>query len=375
MRTPFYDCHVKYGGKIVDFFGFELPVQFGGIIKEHNRVREHAGLFDVSHMGEFFLEGKGAIEFADKLVPNRISELVDGQAIYTPLCREDGTTVDDLLVYRIDAENVLLVVNAANIEKDFTHISGIKRPESVRLENRSDQFAQLAIQGPKAAYIVQGLIEEGQHVDNIGFFHFVRCRFAGVQAIVSRTGYTAEDGFEIYFDSLNKAKDVWESIMETGKEYDLAPIGLGARDTLRFEGCLMLYGNDLNDTTNPLEARLNWTVDWDSDFIGREALLEQKEKGYSRRLAGLELIDRGIARHGHEVYSMDERKIGVVTSGTKCPTLNRIMAMAYIDSPTWKRGNEVLIKVRNKFIKAKTVKMPFYKKAALTVVNEKTNEQ
>ncbi|PLX17006.1 MAG: glycine cleavage system protein T [Candidatus Muiribacterium halophilum] len=370
MRTPFYDCHVKYGGKIVEFCGYELPIQFEGIIKEHNRVRENAGLFDVSHMGEFFLEGKGAIEFADKIVPNRVSELVDGQALYTPLCREDGTTVDDLLVYRMDAENVLLVVNAANIDKDFAHISSIDRPESVKLTNRSKDFAQLAIQGPKAPYIVQKLIEEGRNVDNIGFFHFERCLFAGVQAIVSRTGYTGEYGFEIYFDSLDKAHDVWESIMEAGKEYYVQPIGLGARDTLRFEGCLMLYGNDLNDTTTPLDAKLNWTIDWNSDFIGKAALLKQKEEGYSRRLAGLEIIDKGIARHDYEVYSLDEKKIGVITSGTKCPTLNKIMAMAYIESPLWKKGNEVLVKVRNKFIKAKTVKMPFYKKPALTMVNK-----
>ena len=367
MRTPFYECHVKYGGKVVDFHGWELPIQFEGIIKEHNCVRQKAGLFDVSHMGEFFVTGKGALEFVNLVVTNNVEKLVDGQALYTPMCRKDGTIVDDLLVYRFNSSKILLVVNAANIEKDFSHICSIENKYGVKIENVSEKYAQLALQGPEAAFIIDTLIE--QNVDEIGFFHFIQTKINSVPVIVSRTGYTQEDGFEIYFSDLNNAVDVYEKIMESGKKYGLCPIGLGARDTLRFEGGLMLYGNDLDDTTTPLEARLNWAMDLEKEFNGRHALLEQKENGIERRLTGLKMIDKGIPRNGYEIYDSEKNLVGRVTSGTKSPTIGDSLALGYVKHPLWKKDIELYIKIRDKFLKCITVKYPFYKKPSLTMVH------
>ncbi|MCK9223571.1 MAG: glycine cleavage system aminomethyltransferase GcvT [Candidatus Muirbacterium halophilum] len=367
MRTLFYELYGKYGGKVVDFHGWELPIQFEGIIKEHNCVREKVGLFDVSHMGEILVTGKGAIEFVDFAVTNNVQKLVNGQILYTPMCRQNGTIVDDLLVYKFNDEKILLVVNASNIEKDFSHLKSLINKHNVKIENLSSEYVQLALQGPKAAFIIDELIEE--NVDNIGFFHFIETSIDSVPVLISRTGYTQEDGFEIYFTKLSKAHFIYEKIIKQGEKYGICPIGLGARDTLRFEGGLMLYGNDLDDTTTPLEARLNWAMDLEKDFNGSIALLKQKEQGIERRLTGIKMIDKGIPRQGYELYDIDKNLVGVVTSGTKSPTLGEALALGYVKHPLWKKDIELYIKIRDKFLKCITVKYPFYKKPSLTMVN------
>ena len=369
MRTPFYECHKKYGGKIVDFHGWDLPIQFEGIVKEHQTVREKSGLFDVSHMGEIIIKGQEAAKFTDFIVTNSVYKMNINDAIYTTMCRSNGTVVDDLLVYKMSEDEFFLVVNASNIEKDFNHILKESRNFKTEVKNVSENYAQLAVQGPTAAFVVNSLISENICVDEIGFFKFRKTVFAGVEAIVSRTGYTTEDGFEIYFTDLSQAEKVWEAIIEAGKEFGLKPIGLGARDTLRFEGCLMLYGNELDDETTPLEARLNWAVDFEKEFLGKEELLKQKLDGIKKKLVGVEITEKaGIARHGYEVFDKDKNKTGYVTSGSKSHTLDRNLALAYVNVNVSKPGNEIYIKIRDKYIMAKVVKIPFYRRPESTVV-------
>ncbi|MGM0606854.1 MAG: glycine cleavage system aminomethyltransferase GcvT [Candidatus Muiribacteriota bacterium] len=368
MKTPFYESHKKYNGKFVNFYGWKLPVQYEGIIKEHHNVRESAGVFDVSHMGEITIKGKQAQKCTDYLVTNSVYKMKQNEALYTPICKENGTCVDDLLVYKFSENNFLLVVNAANVEKDFKHIKKISKIFDVEVRNETEKYGQLAIQGPNAAFIVNKLLEEDICVDNIGFFKFIKTNFAGVEAVVSRTGYTGEDGFEIYFTQLDKADELWKKIFEAGAQFNLKPAGLGARDTLRFEAGLMLYGNELNEDTTPLEARLKWTVDFDKEFNGKEALLKQKIKGIKKRLCAVEILDKGgLARKGHEIFK-EGKKIGEVTSGTKSPTLSKTLALAYVDKGFSKPKNFFEVKVRKKMLKARTRKFPFKKKTKLTSV-------
>ncbi len=365
-RTPLFEELKKLGGKMVPFAGYEMSVQFAGIIEEHNTVRKAAGLFDVSHMCEFWLDGPDALEYAHWLVTNDVKGLVDGQVCYTPMCRPDGGIVDDLLVYRYGTERVLLVVNAACHDKDLAHVRENVRG-NVRVTDRSYETAQVALQGPRAFEIL-GRMPGGAAFTGLEFFHFAEGTLAGAPCLVSRTGYPAEDGVEIYCANEHMVQ-VFHAIMEAGAPLGLKCIGLGARDTLRLEGKLALYGNDIDLTTSPLEAGLGWTVKWDvGDFNGRAALVAQKEKGLARRLLGIEMTGKGIARHGYPVVAAGAdaaaAPIGHVTSGAPSPTLGKNIGLAYLPNPGYKIGDRVGIVIRERVIDAVIVKTPFYKRPA-----------
>ncbi|MFT9486338.1 MAG: glycine cleavage system aminomethyltransferase GcvT [Tepidibacillus sp.] len=359
-RTPLYPLYEKYGAKLVDFGGWELPVQFSRISDEHQAVRERAGLFDVSHMGEVEVKGKDALNYIQKIITNDASKLVDGKALYSPMCYPDGGTVDDLLVYRYVEDHYLIVINAANIEKDFewfqSHLEG-----DVHIKNISDQVSQLALQGPLAEKVLQKMADTD--LSSIEPFYFVpEANIEGIRAMVSRTGYTGEDGFEIYLSNADAPK-LWEKILEVGKDEGVLPCGLGARDTLRFEAKLPLYGQELSKDISPIEAGLGFFVKLDKgDFIGKAILAEQKEHGAPRKLVGIEMIDRGIPRSHYLVYVGDE-VIGEVTTGTQSPTLQKNIGLALIKKEHADIGNEVFVEIRNKKLKAKIVKTPFYKRS------------
>ncbi|MCZ0754647.1 glycine cleavage system aminomethyltransferase GcvT [Anoxybacillus sp. J5B_2022] len=360
QRTPLFPLYAEYGAKTIDFGGWELPVQFSSIKEEHEAVRTRAGLFDVSHMGEFEVKGKDSLAFLQKMMTNDVAKLTDGRAQYTLMCYEDGGTVDDLLVYKKADDHYLLVVNAANIEKDFAwlqeHVVG-----DVELANISNDIAQLALQGPLAEKVLQPLT--ATDLSAIKFFAFSDdVDVAGVQALVSRTGYTGEDGFELYCRA-EDAQTLWRTILEAGKEEGVLPCGLGARDTLRFEACLPLYGQELSKDITPIEAGLGFAVktNKDVDFFGKEVLKKQKEEGTTRKLVGIEMIDKGIPRHGYAVYVNNEQ-IGFVTTGTQSPTLKKNIGLALISTAFSSLGTEVEVDVRGKRLKAKVVATPFYKR-------------
>lgn len=357
-KTPLYENHIKWGGKIIDFGGWALPVQYKGIIDEHNQVRSHAGLFDVSHMGEVRVTGEDAEKYLQRMVTKDISEAAAGQAIYTPMCYEDGGVVDDLLIYKLSNEEYLLVVNAANTDKDFDwllqHVDG-----DVTVVNESADYAQLALQGPKAEEILQRLTDKP--LNDIRFYRFdANVDVAGIPAIVSRTGYTGEDGFELYVKS-EFASELWEKLLETGKDDGLMPIGLGARDTLRFEVALPLYGNELAKDITPLEAGIGFFVSLDKDFIGKEVLSKQKNEGVRRKIVGFEMVGRGIAR-SHQTVEIDGEEVGFVTSGSFAPSLKKNMGLALIKKEYAEIGTELDIMIRSKPVKAAVVKKPFYNK-------------
>ncbi|MBR7554197.1 glycine cleavage system aminomethyltransferase GcvT [Allobacillus sp. GCM10007491] len=361
-QTPLYSVYKEYGGKTIDFGGWALPVQFAGIKEEHHTTREKAGLFDVSHMGEIAVKGENSESFLQKMVTNNVSKIKIGQAQYTFMCNEHGGVIDDFLIYKLDENDYLLVVNAANTEKDF---NWLKRHQTngVDVEDVSPQYAQLALQGPKAEQILQKLTDS--NLKEIKFFRFdASVEFHGIEgkAIVSRTGYTGEDGFEIYLQSSSVAA-LWKAILEAGEEEGIQPVGLGARDTLRFEAGLALYGQDLSEEITPIEAGLGFAVkiDKEADFIGKEALTEQKTNGSSRKLVGFEMLDKGIPRHGYEVLK-NENVIGHVTSGTQSPTLGKNLGTALIPSDLANEGEEIDIQVRKKTLKAKIIPTPFYKR-------------
>ncbi|WP_017726975.1 glycine cleavage system aminomethyltransferase GcvT [Halalkalibacterium ligniniphilum] len=359
-KTPLYEVYQQYGGKTIDFGGWALPVQFSSIKEEHEAVRTKAGLFDVSHMGEVEVKGPNALLYLQKLVTNDVGKIIDGQAQYTAMCDENGGTVDDLLIYRRTSDHFLLVINAANIEKDVQWMNA-HAIDDVEITNVSDQIAQLALQGPKAEIVLQTLTDAD--LSTIQFFHFVdEVDVAGVKTLVSRTGYTGEDGFELYCQR-EDAKRLWQKILEAGKEAGVMPCGLGARDTLRFEAKLPLYGQELSRDISPLEAGIGFAVKLNKevDFVGREALKKQKEAGLKRRLVGLEMIEKGIPRTGYEVYSGDKR-IGFVTTGTQSPTLKKNVGLAILDIEFTKLETEVDVQIRKKRLKAKVVTIPFYKR-------------
>lgn len=359
-RTPFYPLYAAYpDARCIDFGGWELPVQFTGIQKEHEAVRTRAGLFDVSHMGEFYVTGAGAEAFLQRMTTNDVTRLGDGQAQYTLLCNPEGGTVDDLLVYRLGEERYLLVVNASNIGKDFewlrSHLEG-----GIQLENRSDDTVLLALQGPLAEQILSAVTDTD--LQALKPFHFVeRAAVCGTEVLLSRTGYTGEDGFELYAP-VQAAQALWNGLLEAGEPLGLTPAGLGARDTLRFEAKLPLYGQELSPTISPLEAGLGIFVKLDKgDFIGREALAKQKEAGVPRKLVGLEMIDRGIPRPHYPVYA-DGVRIGEVTTGTQSPTLKRNLGLALVDAAYAAIGTKLSVDIRGKQLQAEVVKAPFYKK-------------
>lgn len=357
LRTPLFESYRKYGGKTIDFGGWELPVQFSSIKEEHEAVRTKAGLFDVSHMGEILVSGPKSLEFLQNLLTNDISKIKDGQAQYTAMCYPDGGTVDDLLTYRFDEENFMLVVNASNIEKDFEWMQK-HSIEGVTLENVSDSYGLIALQGPLAEEVLQRSTDE--NLSEIKPFRFKKdVVIAGQPVLISRTGYTGENGFEIYA-SPDAVIALWEEIL---KEEEVIPAGLGARDTLRFEACLALYGQELSKDISPLEAGINFVVKLaKEDFIGKEALAAQKENGIPRKLVGIEMIDKGIPRTGYAVYLNDE-KIGEVTTGTQSPTLKKNIGLALVSAEHAELGKEFEVEIRNKRLKAVTVETPFYKRS------------
>lgn len=361
QRTPLFESYAKYGGKTIDFGGWELPVQFSSIKEEHEAVRTKAGLFDVSHMGEIFVTGKDSLAYLQQLVTNDVSKIQNGQAQYTAMCYENGGTVDDLLVYKIEDGHYLLVVNASNIEKDFEWMQKTVFGD-VKLENHSEAYGLLALQGPLAEKILQRMT--GEDLAEIKAFRFkTDVSIDGHSVIVSRTGYTGEDGFEIY-GSPEAVVALWDAILAEGAEDGLVPCGLGARDTLRFEACLALYGQEISENITPLEAGLNFVVKLNKEeaFIGKEALAFQKENGIPRKSVGIEMIDKGIPRHGYAVYSSGE-KIGEVTTGTQSPSLKKNIGLALISKEHAELGSEVEIEIRNKRLKAKIVETPFYKRS------------
>ncbi|MGZ4159343.1 MAG: glycine cleavage system aminomethyltransferase GcvT [Neobacillus sp.] len=360
-RTSLFNVYKEFGGKTIDFGGWELPVQFSSIKEEHEAVRTKAGLFDVSHMGEVEVKGTDSLNYLQKMMTNDVSKLKNGGAQYTAMCYENGGTVDDLLVYKLEDNHYLLVINASNIEKDYkwleSHLAG-----DVRIENLSEKTAQLAIQGPLAEKVLQKLVE-GSDLSEIGFFKFQQAiKLADKTALVSRTGYTGEDGFEIYCNS-NDAVELWRAILKAGETEGVLPCGLGARDTLRFEANLALYGQELSPEISPLEAGIGFAVklNKESDFIGKEVLLTQKMNGTPRKIVGIEMIDRGIPRHGYPVYKGEEQ-IGEVTTGTQSLTLKKNIGLALITSEFTGLDTEVEVEIRGKRLKAKVVPTPFYKR-------------
>jgi aminomethyltransferase len=357
-RTPFYDIHVALGAKIVPFAGYEMPVQYSGITEEHMAVRQAAGMFDVSHMGEFILKGPHALDLVQKVTSNDASLLTDGKVQYSCMPNDTGGIVDDLLVYRLDAETYMLVVNASNMEKDWNWIS--KHNEwGVEMKDISDRTALLAVQGPDAARLLQSLTSED--LSSISYYTFRRGVFAGVSnVIISATGYTGAGGFELYFDEQHAAA-VWNAIMDAGKPFGLMPAGLGCRDTLRLEMGFCLYGNDIDDTTSPIEAGLGWITKFTKDFVNRAAIEEQKKNGPSRKLVGFRMLERGIPRHDYPIVDAGGKVIGKVSSGTQSPSLKEAIGMGYVETAHSKTGSEIFIDIRGKAIKAEVVKIPFLK--------------
>jgi aminomethyltransferase len=362
QKTPLNAVHRELGGRMVDFGGWDMPVQYtAGTLAEHLRTRNSCGLFDVSHMGEIHVDGKDAIPFVNSLTTNNVKRLVDGQAHYSALTYENGTGVDDLLVYRFGEEKLLLVVNAGTQEKDWEWISSHRGDFDVDLRHASVEYCQIAIQGPKAISILQQLTDT--KLEEIGYYHFQNGQVDGIPSIISRTGYTGEDGFEVYADA-SKAVQLWNKMLETGgygNEDGILPCGLAARNTLRLESAMSLYGHEISDEITPLEANLGWICKLKTDFIGRDALREQKASGLTKKLVGFEMKDRGIARDDFDVY-IDDIKVGIVTSGSHAPFLKKSIGFAFVPTEFANIGQEIRIDVRGRMLLAEVVPTPFYKR-------------
>lgn len=358
-KTAFFDIHRGLGAKIVEFAGFEMPVQYSGIIEEHRRVRESVGVFDVSHMGEVEVWGNGALEFVQRVTVNDASKLNEGRVQYSAMCYENGGIVDDLLVYNM-GDHFMLVINAANIPKDIEWLQKNVAGD-MRLKNRSDDISLLAVQGPKSLATLQKLTTA--ELGSIEYYHFVRQKLAGVDMIISRTGYTGELGFELYFPSdTQTGRKVWNAVMDAGKEFGIGPIGLGARDTLRLEMGFCLYGHDIDQTTNPLEAGLGWITKLDKgDFLGSAAIKKTKQAGLRRRLVGFTFNDKAFPRQGYPINS-NGNTIGNVTSGTFSPILDRGIGMGYVDVNHAKAGTAIGVVIRNKEVPATVSPLPFIAK-------------
>lgn len=350
--------HQSLNAKMVPFAGYMMPVSYEGVNIEHETVRNAVGVFDVSHMGEFLITGENALDLIQKVSSNDASKLVDGKAQYSCLPNENGGIVDDLIIYRINAEKYLLVVNASNIEKDWDWISQHNTMDAT-MRDLSDEYSLLAIQGPKAARAMQSVTDVD--LENMKFYTFEVAEFAGVQnVIISATGYTGSGGFEIYFKN-EDAEQIWNKVMEAGADFGIKPIGLAARDTLRLEMGYCLYGNDIDDTTSPIEAGLGWITKFTKDFINSENLKKQKEEGPERKLVAFELNERGIPRQGYDIVDENGRIIGNVTSGTMSPSLDKGIGMGYVPSEIAKPGEQIFIQIRKKAVPATQVKLPFYK--------------
>ncbi|HET7361772.1 MAG TPA: glycine cleavage system aminomethyltransferase GcvT [Salinimicrobium sp.] len=356
--TALTSTHISLNAKMVPFAGFNMPISYEGVNAEHHTVRNGLGVFDVSHMGEFLISGENALELIQKISSNDASKLKDGQAQYSCMPNEEGGIVDDLIIYRFNAEKYFLVVNASNIEKDWNWISQQNTMDAT-MQDLSDDYSLLAIQGPKAAEAMQTLTEVD--LKNLKFYTFKVAEFAGVpQVIISATGYTGSGGFEIYCKN-EDAQKIWEKVFEAGAEFGIKPIGLGARDTLRLEMGYCLYGNDIDDTTSPIEAKLGWITKFNKDFINSEALKAEKENGPKRKLVAFELDERGIPRQGYDIVDKDGKVIGKVTSGTMSPSLNKGIGLGYVPTEFTAPGSKINIQVRKKALPATVVKLPFYK--------------
>lgn len=359
-NTPFTNKHVELGAKMAEFAGYNMPISYTGINDEHATVRKNAGVFDVSHMGEFILKGPDALDLIQRVTSNDASKLnAVGKAQYSCLPNDEGGIVDDLLVYAIEPNNVyMLVVNASNIEKDWNWISKHNK-KNVEMHNISDKTGLLAVQGPKAVEYMQQLTD--MDITNLKYYTFVKGTFAGVDnVVVSATGYTGAGGVEIYFEDENGAGEkIWDEVFRVGGPKGMKPIGLGARDTLRLEMGFCLYGNDIDDTTSPLEAGLGWITKFTKDFTSKEIFEKQKAEGVSRKLVGFEMVDKGIPRHHYKIQNDGGEEIGYVTSGTQSPSLSKAIGMGYVRKDLAVVGNEINIMIRDKAIKAKIVKMPF----------------
>jgi aminomethyltransferase len=357
-KVALNDLHQNLGAKMVPFAGYNMPVRYSSDIEEHNTVRNGVGVFDVSHMGEFLVEGPNALDLIQRVTSNDASKLVDGQAQYSCLPNEDGGIVDDLLVYKLKDEQYMLVVNASNIEKDWNWINQYNTKGAI-LKNVSDDYSLFAVQGPKATETLQSLTSV--NLSEITFYTFVVGPLAGVDyVIISATGYTGAGGFEIYVSN-KYAEQVWKAIFEAGAAYDIKPIGLGARDTLRLEMGYCLYGNDITDTTSPLEGGLGWVTKFTKEFTNSENLKKQKEEGVKRKLVAFKMIDKGIPRSHYELQDADQNVIGEVTSGTISPMLGYGIGLGYVTTENSKIGTEIFVSVRNKSLKAEIIKLPFYK--------------
>jgi aminomethyltransferase len=358
-NTPFTEKHIALGAKMAEFAGFNMPISYTGINEEHHAVRKNAGVFDVSHMGEFVLKGPDALSLIQALTSNDAAKLTKGKVQYSCIPNENGGIVDDLLVYCLEEnESYMLVVNAGNIDKDWNWFSA-HNVNHVEMHNISAKTGLLAVQGPNATQILQPLTE--MDLLNLKYYTFVKGRFAGIEnVLISATGYTGAGGVEIYFeDKDDNAVTIWDAIFEAGSTKGLKPIGLGARDTLRLEMGFCLYGNDIDDNTSPIEAGLGWITKFTKDFSSRSIFEKQKTEGVTKKLAGFEMIDKGIARHDYEITDKSGNIIGRVTSGTQSPTLGKAIGMGYIDVKHAALGTELFIKVRDKALKAKVVKIPF----------------
>lgn len=358
-KTPLYEKHIQLNGKIIDFGGWALPVEYSGIIPEHEAVRSKAGIFDVSHMGQISVRGQDAEKFLQMVLTNDISLLNKNQIAYTTMCYPHGGVVDDLLVYKHSREDYLLVVNASNIQKDFEWLRENKLGDTEILD-LSENYALIALQGPLAQTILQKVTDKD--LNEIEFYYFSdNVSVGNIKALVSRTGYTGEDGFELYF-ACDKAEEMWGLLLNTGKDEGLLPAGLGARDTLRFEACLPLYGHEIDENISPLEAGLGFCVKLNKEnFIGKEALAKQKAEGLKRKLVGFEMVERGIPRSKYDVYA-GGRKIGHVTTGSFSPSLKKNIGLALVEAAFAKEGTEIEIVIRNKNLKAQVIKKPFYLK-------------
>ena len=358
-KTQLHSIHESLSAKMASFAGYDMPIQYEGVTAEHLTVRKTVGVFDVSHMGEFLITGQGALELIQKVSSNDASILKIGDAQYSCLPNDKGGIVDDLLVYRIKDDTYLLVVNASNIEKDWNWISS-QNTDGVAIRNLSDTYSLLAIQGPKAVDAMQALTSV--NLSEIKFYTFRIGDFAGIEnVIISATGYTGSGGFEIYCKN-EEVEEIWTKVFEAGKEYEIKPIGLAARDTLRLEMGYCLYGNDIDDTTSPLEAGLGWVTKFKKEFTNSSFLKNQKTEGVTKKLVGFELIDKGVPRRDYEIIDVEGNAIGTVTSGTMGPSVKKGIGMGYVPTAYAKTGSEIYIKVRKRLLKAQIVKMPFYKK-------------
>jgi aminomethyltransferase len=357
--TALTDLHINLGAKMVPFAGYIMPVQYSGINSEHEAVRNSVGVFDVSHMGEFILKGPDALDLIQRITSNDASKLTDGKAQYSCFPNDTGGIVDDLIVYRLTADSYMLVVNASNIDKDWQWIKK-HDTKNVEMHNISDKTSLLAVQGPKAPAVLQKLTDVV--LADIPYYSFAKGVVAGcTNVLISNTGYTGAGGFEIYFENEN-AVTIWNALMEAGKEFNIQPAGLGARDTLRLEMAFCLYGNDIDDTTSPIEAGLGWITKFTKEFTNSKNLLQQKEQGVTKKLVGFEMIDKGIPRHDYLIIDADGNTIGRVTSGTQSPTLQKAIGLGYVKKEFTAENSDIYISVRDKSLKAKIVKTPFLKK-------------